>query len=202
MAPTLAPCTSQTQLCRSCARKRGCWDCEPWECAGCEADTWTVARFVVYWEDHDPDVREDVYGRRGRCPQQALDLKRCYGCMQKFCIFGCEACSQSQPVSSAAHVDSGVQFTHDSSNHASVIYEQCENVLCNKFCCRRPEVQMKTTGCERCQYAMDRASDFEIGPVDRSKVCRSCFYTYPQECGCGEFSWDPFLNIYQQFAST
>ena len=166
MAPTMAPCISQTQLCSSCVQKRGCWDCGRWECADCKADTFTVAQFMVYWEEHDPDVTEDVYGR-GRCPQHALDLKRCCGCKQKFCSFCSEACA----------------------------HEKCENVLCHKFCCRRAEFRMKTTGCQKCQYAIDMAIDYETGPVDWSKVCRSCFYAYPQECGCGQPSWDSEMEI-------
>ena len=64
---------------------------------------------------------------------------------------------------------------------------------------------MKSTACERCRHTIDNNDDFDIGPVDLSKICGDCFYNGSAktklECGCGEPSYDSQANSDDDYCS-
>eukprot|EP00929_Paragymnodinium_shiwhaense_P116739 TRINITY_DN8659_c0_g4_i1.p1 TRINITY_DN8659_c0_g4~~TRINITY_DN8659_c0_g4_i1.p1 ORF type:complete len:274 (+),score=13.48 TRINITY_DN8659_c0_g4_i1:129-950(+) len=196
-APKVPVCTSTRELCSKCAK--GCASCADWECSTCAVDTHTAALFQTFHEDNPLEVSvtgepvyEDDYGRREQCRFSALRLQTCYGCAREFCFRCYEACANTIPQSPPEMVGFRGKATEetDEEKGSGNSCRPCGNVLC-RTCAEDRTLRMKTTGCESCQYAADCNDDWTIGPVDRSRVCRPCFYTYPQVCDCGEPSWDP-----------
>jgi len=172
-APVKVCQSSSFRLCSAGARAHGsCSGCMEWECNTCRANDEIPERFREYHEEVPPDIGEefglfveDEYGRRGRPPHQRQVLKTCCRCCKQFCTKCAEECVGEGE-------EDGVR---------------CENVLCND--CAAPHM-MKSTACEGCRLAMDNNDDYTIGPVDRSRICRLCFYARRHQCGCGERAWD------------
>ena len=82
----MAVCPGANQLCRACARRRGCWVCGAWECAACSADVETVQRFEDGHEN-DPEAEKDRWSLDVLvCEYHALDPQPCGTCKQQTCI--------------------------------------------------------------------------------------------------------------------
>ena len=172
-APARPPCSNPEKICKDCVLERGCFACVEWECEACQLDKETPKLFQRYQEEAPEEVLgifADEYGRRGGSAQCALDLRTCFSCEEKFCCGCAERCSAAVPVSSL------LEESSSTGGSTAMEFKQCENVCCvdcEQEGRKAGELAMKTTGCEGCQGVMDGCDDFEIGPVDRSRWCRS-----------------------------